>query len=56
MEINENLCVGCFACQDACPKSAIGININTGLPVILAEYCQRCGECAGVCPNHAIDE
>ncbi len=50
--IQNQQCVGCGACIDACPVGAIQL-IN-GLAVIDQEKCQQCEVCLAVCPNNAI--
>ena len=51
--IQENLCTGCMACNNICPKKAI--NIETGkdgfsYPKIDKSKCINCGLCKKVCP------
>ena len=50
----KNQCVGCMACFDMCPKSAITI-VDTGQAynaVIDEEKCIHCGICTNVCQNN----
>lgn len=50
--INKEVCVGCGACVDSCPVSAIALDgdkaaVNEG-------ECIECGACVGTCPTEAI--
>ena len=50
----KNQCVGCMACFDMCPKSAITI-VDTRQAynaVIDEEKCIHCGICTNVCQNN----
>ena len=50
----KNQCVGCMACFDMCPKSAITI-VDTRQAynaVIDEEKCTHCGICTNVCQNN----
>jgi len=44
-------CLGCGACINECPVSAI--SEKDGKVVIDPEACIECGACAGVCPVEA---
>jgi len=46
-------CVGCGACEGACPVGAVKV-ADTGKAVVDADACIDCGACEGVCPTGAI--
>ncbi len=50
--INNDVCLGCGACEAECPVSAIAVN-EEGKYVIDPDTCVECGACAGVCPVDA---
>ena len=55
----NNLCSGCAACQDICPKGCISFEpdrLGVVYPKIDAEKCIECGLCRGVCPNNTLPE
>lgn len=52
-EIND--CVGCGACQNICPKSAITMQENDKgflYPQINNSWCIKCGLCKKICPTN----
>jgi NAD-dependent dihydropyrimidine dehydrogenase PreA subunit len=49
--VNQETCVGCGACVDACPVSAIKVEDKA---VIAEGDCIECGACVGSCPTEAI--
>jgi len=52
MYIDQDKCVGCCACQQACPMQAITY-INNKCQID-ASKCINCGTCAMQCPMQAI--
>ncbi len=51
-KINSDSCIGCGACVDACPVSAIAMDGDKAK--INADECIDCGSCVGECPQEAI--
>lgn len=50
--------ITCRACEESCKAVAIRFRLMTGgraLPLIDAECCTGCGDCALVCPNQSIE-
>ena len=48
----EDMCSGCFACYNVCPKKAINMRLNEEgffYPVINKVNCVDCGRCVSVC-------
>ena len=53
IKINEEKCIGCGACADACHEGAIGM--ADGKAKLLREnYCDGFGDCLPACPAGAI--
>jgi len=50
---NAELCTGCQACRENCPKSAI--TVQKKISAIDYNVCTGCGKCLRVCQAHAID-
>lgn len=67
-EVNEERCSGCGSCKDACPHSAIememvekdlaifGPALSTAVPIahVKQDACVGCGLCASTCPSDVI--
>lgn len=52
------LCMGCGACQWACPASAISLCdiVDKGIrPIVNETMCQNCGKCVEVCPGVRLE-
>jgi uncharacterized Fe-S center protein len=50
---NAELCSGCRACMDNCPKQAI--TVEKRISAVDYNLCTGCGKCLRVCPTHALD-
>ena len=48
----SDACVGCGACEGACPVGAVAV--EGGVAVVHADACIDCGACEGACPTGAI--
>lgn len=51
--IDENWCIGCTLCLDACPTDAI-LGGNKQMHTVIERYCTGCELCVPVCPVDCI--
>lgn len=51
--IDENMCIGCTKCIQACPVDAI-IGTNKAMHTIIADLCTGCELCVAPCPTDCI--
>lgn len=51
--IDENWCIGCTLCIDACPTDAI-VGSNKRMHTVIEPYCTGCELCLPVCPVDCI--
>ena len=51
--IDEEVCIGCTLCIDACPTDAI-LGTNKKMHTVIEKYCTGCELCIPVCPVDCI--
>ncbi len=51
--IDEDWCIGCTLCLDACPTDAI-IGVNKRMHTVVERYCTGCELCVPACPVDCI--
>jgi electron transport complex protein RnfB len=51
--IDENWCIGCTLCIDACPTDAI-VGSNKHMHTVIETHCTGCELCVPVCPVDCI--
>ena len=52
VKVKKEDCVGCGACEDACPSGAIKVD---EIAIISEKDCVDCGACVDECPNKALE-
>ena len=52
--IDEDWCIGCTLCMEACPTDAIA-GAHKRMHTVIAEHCTGCDLCLPVCPVDCID-
>ncbi|HOM02437.1 MAG TPA: 4Fe-4S binding protein [Acetivibrio sp.] len=53
IKIDENKCIGCELCVNACHEGAIGM-VDGKAKLLRDDYCDGLGDCLPVCPTGAI--
>jgi len=50
IKIDEDKCIGCELCVNACHEGAIGM-VNGKAKLLRDDYCDGLGDCLPVCPQ-----
>ncbi|MCI5633922.1 MAG: 4Fe-4S binding protein [Alphaproteobacteria bacterium] len=50
---DEEICIGCGSCVEACPRQAVNLK-RGGFPQFDTNLCIGCGKCKSICPVKAI--
>lgn len=54
IKIDKDLCVGCKACEKACPMNLEIVKYKDIDGIVKEPDCIRCSECVNVCPKYAL--
>ena len=52
--VDEEVCVGCGNCEQACAYSAVEVDPKRRVAVVNVALCEGCGACAVACPSGAM--
>ncbi|MCK4245405.1 MAG: 4Fe-4S binding protein [Candidatus Omnitrophica bacterium] len=53
VKLNEEECVGCGVCVDACEKDVLEMTDDV-VKIVHQEKCDGCNSCVEACPNEAL--